>query len=125
MNRQPAVQTATLIFGVLYLAVGVLGFLPFAHPNGALIGIFKVNAILDLVHAVIGVAGLAAAASVSNSRTYDQLVGIVLLALGLLGVFAPRPLGLVDLGGADIALHLVSGAILAYFGFLAPVVTRR
>lgn len=125
MNRQPAVQTATLIFGVLYLAVGVLGFLPFAHPNGALIGIFKVNAILDLVHAVIGVAGLAAAASVSNSRTYDQLVGIVLLALGLLGVFAPRPLGLVDLGGADIALHLVSGAILAYFGFLATVVTRR
>lgn len=125
MNRQPAVQTATLICGVLYLALGVLGFLPFAHSNGTLLGIFKVNALLDLVHAVIGVAGLAAAASVSNSRTYDQVVGIVLLALGFLGIFAPRLLGLLELGGADVALHLVSGAILAYFGFLATVVTRR
>lgn len=125
MNRQPAVQTAALVFGVLYLAVGVLGFLPFAHPNGALFGIFKVNALLDLVHVVIGVAGLAAAASVGNSRAFGQIAGAVLVLLGVFGIFAVRPLGLLDLGGADIGLHLVSGAILAYFGFLAPVIARR
>ena len=28
------------------------------------------------------------------------------------------------IGGADIALHLVTGAVLAYFGFVAPVSTR-
>jgi len=28
------------------------------------------------------------------------------------------------MGGADIALHLVTGGVLAYFGFAAPVSTR-
>jgi hypothetical protein len=41
-----------------------------------------------------------------------------------LGVFVANPLGLLYIGGLDIALHLVSGAVLAYFGFAATVSTR-
>jgi hypothetical protein len=51
-------------------------------------------------------------------------VGVVLLLLGVLGVFVANPLGLLYIGGLDIALHLVSGAVLAYFGFAATVSTR-
>jgi hypothetical protein len=73
---------------------------------------------------VIGVAGLAAVSSVANSRSFCKLVGVILLLLGLLGIFVPNLLGLIPLGGGDIAIHLLSGAVLAYFGFVAPVSLR-
>ena len=129
MGNRSTVQMVALLFGAIYLAAGVLGFLPFlggsyTMTNHALLGIFNINLLHNLVHIVIGIAGLAAAASVANSKTFCQVVGVILLLLGVLGVFVAKPLGLVDIGGLDIALHLVSGAILAYFGFAAPVSTR-
>src|SRR5438270_13649511 len=129
MGNRSTVQMAALVFGVIYLAVGILGFLPFLGgsftlTNTKLLGIFQINLLHNLVHVVIGIAGLAAASSTANSRTYGQIVGVLLLLLGVIGVFSANPLGLVYLGGLDIALHLVSGAVLAYFGFAAPVSER-
>lgn len=129
MGNRSTVQMVALLFGAIYLAAGVLGFLPFlggsyTMTNHALLGIFDINLLHNLVHIVIGIAGLAAAASVANSRTFCQVVGVILLLLGVLGVFVAKPLGLLDIGGLDIALHLVSGAVLAYFGFAAPISTR-
>ncbi len=129
MGNRSTVQMVALLFGAIYLAAGVLGFLPFLGgsytlTDHALLGIFQVNLLHNLVHIVIGIAGLAAAASLPNSRTFCQVVGVILLLLGVLGVFVAKPFGLLDIGGLDIALHLVSGAVLAYFGFAAPVSTR-
>jgi hypothetical protein len=122
-------QTVALVFGAIYLAVGIIGFLPFlggsvTMTNSKLLGLFNINLLHNLVHIVIGIAGLAAAASLANSRRFCQVVGVVLLLLGVLGVFVANPLGLLYIGGLDIGLHLVSGAVLAYFGFAAPVSTR-
>jgi hypothetical protein len=129
MGNRSTVQMVALIFGAIYLVAGALGFLPFlggsyTMTNHALLGIFNINLLHNLVHIVIGIAGLAAAASVANSKRFCQVVGIILLLLGVLGVFVANPLGLLYIGGLDIALHLVSGAVLAYFGFAAPVSTR-
>ncbi len=129
MGNRSTVQMVALLFGAIYLVAGVLGFLPFlggsyTMTNHALLGLFNINLLHNLVHIVIGIAGLAAAASVANSRMFCQVVGVVLLLLGVLGVFVANPLGLLYIGGLDIALHLVSGAVLAYFGFAAPVSTR-
>jgi hypothetical protein len=129
MGNRSTVQMVALLFGGIYLAVGVLGFLPFLGgsvtlTNTKLLGIFQINLLHNLVHIVIGIAGLAAVTSVPNSRRFCQVVGVVLLLLGVLGVFVANPLGLLYIGGLDIALHLVSGAILAYFGFAATVSTR-
>ncbi len=129
MGNRSTVQMVALLFGAIYLVAGVLGFLPFlggsyTMTNHALLGLFNINLLHNLVHIVIGIAGLAAAASVANSRTFCQVVGVILLLLGVLGVFVANPLGLLNIGGLDIALHLVSGAVLAYFGFAAPVSTR-
>lgn len=129
MSNRSTVQMVALVFGAIYLVAGVLGFLPFlggsyTMTDHALLGIFQVNLLHNLVHIVIGIAGLAAAASLANSRTFCQVVGVILLLLGVLGVFVAKPFGLLGIGGLDIALHLVSGAVLAYFGFAAPVSTR-
>ena len=89
-----------------------------------MLGLFNVNLVHNLVHVLIGIAGLAGASSLANSRTFCQVVGVILLLLGVIGIFVASPLGLLDIGGLDIALHLVTGGVLAYFGFAATVSTR-
>jgi hypothetical protein len=129
MGNRSTVQTVAFVFGAIYLAAGILGFLPFlggsyTQTSSALLGLFSVNLLHNLVHVVIGIAGLAAASSLANSRRFCQVVGVILLLLGVIGIPLPSPLGLLNIGGLDIALHLVTGAVLAYFGFAAPVSTR-
>jgi len=121
-------QVVALVFGAVYLVVGVLGFLPFLGgsytqtPNN-LLGLVPINLLHNIVHLIIGVAGIAAAATVANSRMYLKTFGIVLLALGVVGIFVQNPFQLVPIGGFDVAIHLVTGAVLIYFGF-APEVGR-
>src|SRR2546428_13242983 len=129
MGNRSTVQIAALVFGVIYLAVGILGFLPFLGgsftlTNTKLLGLFNINLLHNLVHVVIGVAGLAAGASLANSRMFCQVVGVILLLLRVLGVFVANPLGLLYIGGLDIGLHLLSVAVPAYFGFAATGSTR-
>ena len=134
MGNRSTLQLVALVFGVIYLLVGVLGFIgpligngggvSFTQERHALFGIAEVNLVHNLLHILIGVGGLAAASSVSNSRTYCQVVGVLLLLIGIAGVFVQNSVGLIPLGGADIPIHLVSGALLAYFGFAAPISQR-
>ncbi len=129
MGNRSTVQMVALVFGAIYLAVGILGFLPFLGgsitlTNTKLLGLFNINLLHNLVHVVIGIAGLAAVTSIPNARRFCQVVGVILLLLGVLGVVVANPLGLLYIGGLDIALHLVTGAVLAYFGFAATVSTR-
>jgi hypothetical protein len=119
MANRSTVQAVALVFGAIYLVVGVLGFF-----NHVLLGIFQVNVLHNLVHVLIGIGGLAAVSSVANSKTFCQIAGVILVLLGLIGLGIANPFGLLYLGGGDIALHLVTGAVLAYFGFVAPVSTR-
>ena len=119
-----------LLFGAIYLVVGIIGFLPFlggsvTMTNSKLLGLFNINLLHNLVHVVIGIAGLAAVTSLPNSRRFCQVVGGSLLLLGVLGVsLSPIRSASSHIGQLDIPLHLVTGAVLAYFGFAAPVSTR-
>src|SRR3989441_5762397 len=129
MGNRSTVQIAALVFGVIYLAVGILGFLPFLGgsftlTNTKLLGLFNINLLHNLVHVVIGIAGLAAVTSIPNARRFCQVVGVVLLLLGVLGVFVANPLGLLYIGGLCITIHLVTAAGLASFGFAYTVSTE-
>jgi Domain of unknown function (DUF4383) len=76
------VQNAALAVGAVFLAVGVLGFVPgittnydqltFAghHPDAALLGIFNVSVLHNLVHLAFGVAGIALARTCNSARSY-------------------------------------------------------
>ncbi len=134
MGNRAVVQTVTLALGLIYFVVGVLGFIgpligtssfiTITQDRHTLLGLADINLLHNLVHLVIGIAGLAAASSVANSRTFCQVVGVILLILGLLGVFVGNLFGALPLAGFHIPLHLVSGAGLAYFGFAATVSVR-
>ncbi len=120
-------RTVALVFGVIYTIVGILGFI--LNPNGGnLLGIFAVDMMHNSVHLIVGLLGIAL--SFTNfARLYLQVFGVVFLLLAVIG-FIMAPSGGDVLGmamnTADHVLHLLTGVILGYFGFLyrQPVETR-
>jgi hypothetical protein len=80
------VRAVASVFGVSFLAVGLLGFV--LNPTGGeLLGIFAVNVLHNLVHLLFGIFGIAAVL-VGRSRIYLQGVGVIYLLLTVLG-FVP------------------------------------
>ena len=115
-----------LVLGIVFTLVGILGFFYTSSmtPN-AVLGIFGVDLVHNIVHLVIGLAGLAAAFS-GWSRRYNQIFGIIYLVLGLAGLIPglyfvtaghDRLLGLTYINSADNVLHLVVGIVQIAVGF--------
>ena len=126
-------RTFALIFGIVFLLAGISGFVPgFLHPvhadappltvnsgYGLVFGLLPVNILHNLVHVLFGVLGIIAFAGVFSPRAYAKIIAIFYGLLVVLGLIpATNTLfGLVPIYGNDVWLHLVLGAIAAYFGF--------
>jgi len=115
-------DTVALVFGGLYLLVGIVGFL-LVPSGGSLLGIFAVNGFHHSFHTVVGLLGVLAAWR-GYGRLYCQVMGAVFIILGVLGLLAPGLVAtLLAHPSADIftdnLLHLMSGIGFAYFGTLA------
>jgi len=119
-------KSVALVFGAVYTLVGLAGFIPALGGSmnmtaSTLLGIAQVNALHNAVHLIIGICGLTMAKTEEQAGTYCKTFGVVLLIIGALGFIAPDPLGILPIGGGDIWIHLISGAILTYVGFaMAP-----
>jgi hypothetical protein len=119
MDRTPVQNVARLV-GIVFLLVGIAGFIPgittnlydgleFAGNDGnaELLGIFKVSILHNIVHALFGVAGLALAATASGARTFLIGGGAIYIALWLLGLLGAADW--IPSNDADDWLHLVLG----------------
>ena len=124
MSRS-TVHNVSLGFGIFYLAIGLLGFVPGItvpgdHPgHGLLLGIFAVNALHNLVHLVAG-AGLVMAA-LSRGTTAQSVLWLLAVVFAVLvpaSVVAPIVEG-VAINLPDTLLHLASALLTAYLGFAA------
>lgn len=127
-----SVQMFARIFGIVFLIVGVGGFVPgltqpHIHPNlevqafsGMELGLFPVNVLHNIVHIAFGVWGLIAAKTAGSSRMYARVVAIAYAALTVLGLIpmTNTTFGLVPIYGHDVWLHAVLAAVAAYFGFI-------
>jgi hypothetical protein len=109
-------RTYATVFGVVYTLVGAIGFaVAPTLATGTLI-IFPVNAVHNVVHLAFGLAGIAAALS-GRSVLYARGAAVLFAVLTLAG-FLPQPLlGVVPLGGADIALHAATALLAAAAGW--------
>jgi len=120
-----------LIFGVIYTIVGVAGFIPgiggtLGMAPSTLLGLgADINLVHNTVHLALGFWGLWAASDESRAVTYCQIAGVALILLGLLGFFFPTGFGIVPLGGNDPWIHILSGVLLAYAGFMRPGAPAR
>jgi hypothetical protein len=120
MNDRTPVQNVARLVGIVFLLVGILGFVPgittelydgldFAGDGSEaeLLGIFQVSVLHNIIHLLFGVAGLALAATASGARTYLIGGGALYLVLWLLGLIGG--LDWVPANTADNWLHLVLG----------------
>lgn len=106
-------KTVCKILGVVFLLVGVCGFVA---PT--LLGA-HLTPPHNLVHIVSGVIALyfGFAGSLSGARGFSLVFGIVYLALGLFGLLLGTGpsrmwhLGPLELGTADHGIHLILGAV--------------
>ena len=125
-----------LIIGIVYLAVGVIGFIPGlsnAAPQEApsmhvnfdynyLAGLFPINVLHNIVHLLIGVAGIAMSRQFLSARLFSR--GLAVL-YGLLAVMGTIPglntvFGLIPIFDGDVILHALTALLAAYFGWFAP-----
>lgn len=126
------IQKITLAFGVIFVAVALVGFLTGgmtmeAHMDTApkLAGMFPMNAAHNAVHLVFGIWALIASKSPVNSRRYCLLSGAIYLVLAGLGFVLPETFGLIPIGGNDIALHAVLGIALTAVGAMTGTEEER
>lgn len=113
------------IFGVVYLLVGVVGFLVtgfagFAGTHGDTLIVFEVNPLHNVVHLAIGAVLLLASRSVATARAVNSGVGGVYLVVGVIGLFIlDSSADILALNGADNVLHLASAIVLLGVGLSA------
>ena len=127
-----------LIMGIVFLLVGVLGFVPGInqmhtgdHPDltvegpghGNLLGLFHVNVLHNLVHILFGIMGIAMSRRYDVARLYARIVAVSYALLVIMGLLPPPfryTFGFVPIEGHDVWLHLLIAAAAAYFGFVVP-----
>ena len=123
MRDRSPIQSVAMLVGLVFLLVGILGFIPgitsnyddlkFAgHDSDAqLLGIFDTSILHNIVHLLFGVAGLAMARTVALARNYLVFGGAIYLVLFLYGLLVGQDsaANFVPVNTADDILHLVLG----------------
>ena len=128
MERTP-VQNVARLAGIVFLLVGIAGFVPGVTTNlydglefsgkegdAELLGIFQVSVLHNIVHGLFGIAGLALAATASGARTFLLGGGAVYVALWLLGIVGGADW--IPANDADDWLHLGLGVAMIAAGVL-------
>jgi hypothetical protein len=120
MTNRSLAQTLALVFGVVFLGAGVLGFIPgittdlgdikFAGNDSPseLLGIFQVSILHNIVHLLFGIAGVALSRTTANAKMYLLYSGVIYVALFVFGVIVATgdDANFIPANGADDVLHL-------------------
>jgi hypothetical protein len=115
------IQKLTKWFGIILLAVGILGFIPPLAPEGKLLGIFQIDTIHNVIHVLTGLVALFSAGSAASARGYFKIFGIVYALVTVIGfIDGESILGIFSINGADNILHLLITAVALYLGFSGP-----
>jgi uncharacterized protein DUF4383 len=101
----------SLIVGLVYCALGILGFLPQAAPDALLLGFFRTNALLSLLHLVTGLWGLAAWGWMAPPVSYARAMTVIYGALAAIAMLWD------PLRGHNVWLHGITALVSAYFGW--------
>lgn len=133
MRTLAPIQTVARLVGIVFLVVGIAGFIPgitthlyggldFAGHDGnaKLLGIFEVSVLHNLVHLLYGVAGIALSRTWPGARAFLVGGGAIYLVLWLYGLIIDRDSGanFVPVNSADNWLHFLLGAGMLALGLV-------
>ncbi len=131
-RRHGLLTTFAVVVGVVFLVVGILGFVPgvttnlgelewYGHESRAeLFGIFQVSVLHNAVHLLFGVLGLLMAWTAVPAMGYLVGGGVDYLALWIYGMVIEREsaANFIPLNTADDWLHLFLGAGMIILGLI-------
>ena len=131
-EKRSSAQTFALVVGVVFLLVGILGFIPgitTEHDNkflgqdgdSQILGLFQINILHNIVHLLFGVAGIAMAKRVDSARTYLIGGGVIYLVVFLYGILIDftSDVNIINLNAADNVLHLLLGLGMLALGLIS------
>ena len=115
-------KTVALVFGIIYTLAGIAGFLSplggtFGMAPVALLGLFSINLVHNVVHLAIGVPGLLMAGTEQSAARYLRVFGIILVTVAVVGFIRNLEAvihGFLPIGGSDVWLHLGSGLVMLW-----------
>lgn len=126
------VQKVALVYGIVFLVVGLGGFIPGLTTNyetmqfaghmseAMLLGVFQVSILHNIVHLLYGVVGVAAARAFGVSKQYLIWGGAVYALLWIYGlvILHDHAGNFVPLNTADDWLHFVLAVTMIALGLL-------
>ena len=128
MRESSTLQKAARAVAIVFLLVGILGFIPGITSNfddmkfagedseAQLLGLFQVSILHNIVHLLFGVAGLLLSRTWEGARNFLIGGGIVYLALWLVGLLGG--LDWLPADDSDDWLHLGLGVGMIVLGLL-------
>ncbi|HEX8526062.1 DUF4383 domain-containing protein [Allosphingosinicella sp.] len=127
-------RTFALLFGIVFLAVGVGSFfivdkaavpdpdLTMTHGFGHGLNLLPINTVHNAIHIVFGLWGLAASRSVGGSVSYARAVAVIYAVLTVMGLGlvegTDTTFGFVPIYGNDVWFHGALTVVAAYFGWM-------
>lgn len=120
-------KTASLIIGIIFLAVGILGFVANPVIGDSMDAIFHADPVHNCVHIISGVLFLIFAfAAPGSAGFFLKLFGVVYFLLGVVGMATIgdsemiKLLGFLHVNAADNYLHIALGIVIFLAGLLPP-----
>ncbi len=118
-GTRPLPQLLALVFGAVYLLVGIVGFFVTGFDHFAdnsqhemLIGLFMINPLHNIAHILVGVLGLLLGRTLAGARTYGWLLAglyAVLFVYGLIAVGASWDF--LNVNAGDNVLHIATAVV--------------
>jgi hypothetical protein len=129
-GARPWPQLLALVFGAVYLLVGIIGFFVTGFDNFAgnsqhemLIGLFMINPLHNIAHILVGVVGLVLARTLAGARTYGWLLAGLYAVLFVYGLIAVgKSWDFLNINAGDNVLHIAT-ALVGLVIALGPVRT--
>lgn len=139
-------RTCALILGVLFLGVGIAGFIPgfttfpsdpatlssgsglvFDDGYGYVLGLFPTNLLHNAVHIAVGVLGIAAATSLTGAIVFNQGFAIMYALIAVLGLLpmTNTTFGVMPIFGNNVWFNALTAVIAGYAGFIKPLVVKE
>ena len=122
-------RTAAFVLGVVFLIVGVFGYIPnplVGHMADGSPAMFATNSVHNIVHVVSGIVLLLGVYTALTPSLALKILGVVYACVAVLGFIMPGAngmmLGMIEMNMADHWLHVALAIVLLYAGFGLPAV---
>ena len=112
-------KKASILFGIVFVIVGILGFI--SNPIVGSGSLFETDTIHNLIHLIIGIVLLVVAKKPAAGTTL-AVIGAIYLVLAIVGFLVTdgsnpvQLLGIASINSADNWLHVVLGIVVGAVG---------